>query len=228
MGIIFFLLKTLYMPVVQHFKTIYVLSSLKISYPTIKLVGRVNVSNVNLSKYNYLALHVTLINVTMGNYTYVGEGSWLQNVTVGKYSCIGPHVKIGQGNHPAKEFISIHPIFYSVSAQSGISYTDKQQFNEYEPVFIGHDVWIGANAIIKGGLTIGNGAIVASGSVVTKDVPPYAVVGGVPAKVIKYRFSDDEINKLIALDWWDKDEAWLKLKSQQMISIKNIDELMQG
>ncbi len=74
---------------------------------------------------------------------------------------------------------------------------------------IGNDVWIGANVLILDGVTIGNGAIIAAGAVVTKDVPPYAVVGGVPAKIIKYRFNKEEIDFLEQLKWWEKDEKWL-------------------
>lgn len=79
-----------------------------------------------------------------------------------------------------------------------------------ERVFIGNDVWVGSHVLVKGGVHIGNGACVAAGAVVVKDVPPYAIVGGVPAKVIRYRFSPEIIQRLLELEWWNMDEEMLK------------------
>jgi len=93
----------------------------------------------------------------------------------------------------------------------------------YSSPIIGNDVWIGANAIILQGVTIGDGAIVAAGAVVTKDVPPYAIVGGVPAKVIKYRFPDSTIVKLLEIKWWDKPEEWI-LENVEKFS--NVDDFI--
>jgi acetyltransferase-like isoleucine patch superfamily enzyme len=150
----------------------------------------------------------------------------MQNVSVGKFTCIGPDVYIGLGSHPTSEFISIHPVFYSRLAQAGgISFADKQYFEEYSNTEIGNDVWIGAGVIIPGGVKVGDGAVVASGAVVTKDVPPYAIVGGVPAKIIRMRFNDDDIQALRALLWWDKDESFLRKNYKLMHKIENLSEL---
>jgi tetrahydrodipicolinate N-succinyltransferase len=91
-----------------------------------------------------------------------------------------------------------------------MTFADKNSFDEDQTTFIGHDVWIGANAYVKDGVNIGNGAIVAAGSVVTRDVPPFAIVGGVPAKCIRLRFSEEQIDKLLELKWWDWTEADLR------------------
>ena len=109
-------------------------------------------------------------------------------------------VRIGLPEHPVN-MVSTSPKIYRNIKLKDIK-------DVYFPPIIGNDVWIGANAIILQGVTIGDGAIIAAGAVVTKDVPPYAIVGGVPAKVIKYRFSDDVILKLLEIKWWDKPEEW--------------------
>lgn len=93
---------------------------------------------------------------------------------------------------------------------------------------IGNDVWIGANAIILQGVTIGDGAIIAAGAVVTKDVPPYAIVGGVPAKVIKYRFSDEVILKLLQIKWWDKPEEWIIQKLEKFTDVSGFVKFVEG
>jgi serine acetyltransferase len=93
-------------------------------------------------------------------------------------------------------------------------------------IIIENDVWIGAKATIMSGVRIGNGAIVAAGSVVSKDVPPYAIVAGNPAKVVKYRFSDEQIKKLLSIAWWNWDEQKIKDNAMTMWS-NNIDEFIE-
>lgn len=167
-----------------------------------------------------------MINSELGDFSYVGEDTLIQNVKIGKYTCIGPSVKIGLGNHPVKDFISIHPVFYSLAAQAAdITFADRQYFTEYTPSEIGNDVWIGANVVIPGGIKVGNGAVIASGAVVTKDVPAYAIVGGIPAAVIRYRFSTEEIERLQQWQWWNKDPQWLKEHFKDMHAISNLQSL---
>ncbi len=169
------------------------------------------VKNCKFNNYNTIYKYARLRDSEFGNFSYVARNSQIYNTKVGKYTCIGPNVSSGMGAHPAAEFVSTHPLFYSTLGQSsGLVIVDKTLFEEFPLTEIGNDVWIGNNAIIKYGVKIGDGAIIGSGAVVTKDVEPYSIVGGVPAKIIKYRFSQDQIEFLQNYKWWDKDLEWIK------------------
>jgi chloramphenicol O-acetyltransferase type B len=144
-----------------------------------------------------------LNNCNIGNYSYIGQKSFVQNTTIGRYCSIANDVCIGLGAHP-KDFFSTSPLFYRVKNTFKMNIIDYDlNFDEYIPIIIGNDVWIGTRAIIMDGVTIGDGAIVAANAVVTKDVPPYAIVAGVPAKIISYRFEQEKISSLLILKWWD-------------------------
>ena len=155
----------------------------------------------------------------LGFATYVGCDSEILYTKIGRYSCIGPNVKIIYGHHPVS-FVSVHPAFYSLRKQSGFTYVQKSKFEEFRYanedylVCIGNDVWIGDGAKIMEGIQIGDGAIVAAGALVTKDVEPYTVVGGVPARKIKQRFEQSTIEKLLKLSWWDKGEDWIRAHAE--------------
>lgn len=153
---------------------------------------------------------VKLTNVSVGDFTYITSDTHISNAKIGKFCSIGSSCRIGLGKHPTNKFVSSHPIFYSTAEQSGRTFSDKNYFNEFAEVTIGHDVWIGANAVVLDGLKIGDGAIIGAGSVVTKNVPDFSIVGGVPAKLIRYRFLNKEIKFLKIFKWWNKDEEWLK------------------
>jgi len=150
-------------------------------------------------------------NVEVGPYTYICNGCSLSNTRIGKFCSIAPAVSSGIGKHPTTEFISTYPAFFSENnIGCGVSFVEEQLYEEHTPVIVGNDVWIGLRAILLNGVTIGNGAIIAAGAIVTKDVPAYAIVGGVPAKIISYRFSPEQIEFLENFRWWDKDLAWIK------------------
>ena len=130
------------------------------------------------------------------------------------------------GGHNTNQ-ISTSPIFTEARNGTKYQWTDKDvNAAPMRKAIVGNDVLIGSHALILGGVTIGNGAVVAAGAVVTKDVPPYAVVGGVPAKVIKYRFSQDVIDKLLEMQWWDWPEERLKQSMPMFQSSElNLDAL---
>ena len=140
---------------------------------------------------------------TIGNYTYICRNALIQNTTIGNYCSISHEFICGLGAHPLDMF-STSPLFYRVKNTFGLSVVQQDSdFKEYKPIIIGNDVWIGARVTIMDGVSVGNGAVSASGAVVTKDVPPYAIVGGVPAKVIRYRASESKIMEYSELHWWD-------------------------
>lgn len=150
-----------------------------------------------------------IYNSKVGRHSYISEGGRLFNTSIGRYCSIGPNVIFGHGKHPI-EFISTSPIFYSPIKQTGSSFIEKGSFQEFPEIIVGNDIWVGANCYIKYGIKIGDGAVVGAGSVVTKDVPPYAIVGGVPAKIIKYRFPEEVVSKLKIINWWDWSDTELK------------------
>lgn len=161
-------------------------------------------NKVSMGKSVAILDRVELDQVTLGDFSYVSNHSRLVNVTVGNFCSIGPYVQIGLGTHPSKIFVSTYPAFYSDKTTGcPLAFRKDKIFDDsVPPTVLGNDVWIGSNAIIPGGISIGSGAIVAAGSVVVKDVPPYAIVGGNPAQVIKYRFTEEQILLLLESEWW--------------------------
>lgn len=146
----------------------------------------------------------------IGSFTYVAKSSEILGANIGKFCSIGPEVWIGLGKHPS-DFISTSPVFYSASKkQLGFSFTDKQLYEEYKKCIIGNDVWIGARVMILDGVTIGDGAIIAANSVVSKDVEPYTIVGGSPARLIRPRFDELTTSKLLTSAWWNWDSVKIK------------------
>jgi len=169
---------------------------------------------VNLSTefegYNKIDKKVNLANSFVGLGTYIAPRSVLPSTIIGRFCSIAPNVEIITGGHPAS-FVSTHPAFFSTNKQAGFSFVHHTLFEENRyvdkekkiSVKIGNDVWIGYGAKILEGILIGDGAIIAAGALITKDVPPYAIYGGVPAKLIKFRFPKDQIDSLLNIKWWE-------------------------
>lgn len=136
----------------------------------------------------------------MNDLSYIGDYSVVINSRIGKFSSISWGVTIGPEDHDYRKITS-HSFLYSTKA---FTLVDKKKYSPFErDCVIGNDVWIGCNATILRGVTIGDGAVIGANSLVNKDVPPYAIVGGTPARVLKYRFADDIIKRLLTIKWWD-------------------------
>ncbi len=174
----------------------------------LKLPLSYNIQNTKFGKNNYIGENVTINNSSMDDYSYINMNSIIRNTVIGKFCSIGSNVQIVLGKHPI-DFVSIHPAFYS-NNKFFTTFSDKNYLNEYDKVEIGNDVWIAEGVVIPGGITIGNGAIVMARAVVTKNVEPFSIVGGIPARHIKYRFEKDIADKLNAIEWWNWEESFLK------------------
>lgn len=149
----------------------------------------------------------SFIDSVMDEYSFCGYDCEIIHTKIGKFTSIANNVKIGGGMHPI-DWVSTSPVFYE--GRDSVTYKfSKHSRTKIKTTLIGNDVWIGEGVIIKQGVKIGDGAVVGMGSVVTKDVLPYAIVGGVPAKLIKYRFDSKRIEQLRDSKWWDLDNDTL-------------------
>jgi|GEM_PF-770777 Acetyltransferase (isoleucine patch superfamily) len=188
------------------------------------LEPNVELFNAALADHVQLQRQVSATDVRIGRFTYVGRQAYLNLVTVGAFSSIGPAVLAGLGEHPS-DLGSTSPALYSTRGQCGGSFAQAECFPERRPIVIGNDVWLGARVFVRDGLTIGDGAIVAAGAVVTRDVPPYAIVGGTPARIIRFRFPEEIVARLLALAWWSWSDARLR-EAQPLLASRNIEAFL--
>ena len=172
-------------------------------------------------------------NMGLGSYIY---GNTNLNADIGRFTSIGPNVRCINATHPFKApFVTTSPHFFSLDKSktpNGETFAKRQLFKEFRfydenrmiDVNIGNDCWIGSDVTFIGGVNIGDGAVVLAKAVVTKDVPPYAIVGGIPAKVIDYRYDEDTISFLQKIKWWENKKEWFYQNWELLSDINKIKE----
>lgn len=181
--------------------------------------------------YNTLSHH-SYFSGELGYASYIGAHSVVEG-KIGRFCSIAEGVTFLGKTHPVRQFVSTHPCFYSLKRQGGFTYATQQLFDE-EPkvngsrysVEVGNDVYIGYGATVIVPCKIGNGSVVAAGAVVTSNVPDYAIVGGVPAKVIGYRFSDEQIAFLEEIQWWNQSQQRLQQNAPFFTSVEKLKEVL--
>ena len=182
-----------------------------ISYIISRIMTRLSLKSIRNSKIDKKAKligKVSVINSQIGRYTYISNNSAVINTEIGSFCSIASGCSIGGASHPS-DWMSTSPVFHS-GRNVFMKNFSSHPFNPYKKSIIGNDVWLGLRVFVKAGVKIGDGAIIGMGSIVTKDVPPYEIWAGNPARKISDRFDNETKEKLLALNWWELDEKNLK------------------
>lgn len=207
-----------------------IISKSAILYKDVKIVKSVvgdfstigdnsNLVNCNISNYVAINRNCVLDHSDMGTGSYINQNTTLKNVIIGKFCCISWNVCLYGGS--SHNYLA--PSMYTAYHWKHIFGNTKDVTTEKKKSIIGNDVWIGNGAIIINAVSIGDGSIIGAGTVVTKDVPPYSVVVGVPGKVIKKRFDDKTIERLLDIKWWDWPHDIIS-QHEEILRIKPISE----
>lgn len=183
---------------------------MSIKYLFSKLILKAQVPAIKdseLDPTSHVAAQSSLNRVTLGRYSDIGYNCTIVETTLGCFCSLGANIRIGGASHPM-DWISTSQVFVDRKDSINRKFSP-HTYDSFCPTVIGNDVWIGDNALIKAGVVIGTGAVIGMGAVVTKDVPDYAIVAGNPARVIRFRFDESTIRRLLKSQWWEMDEESL-------------------
>lgn len=194
-----------------------------------KVLNPPAVRTSTIDKSSKICSASNIINVEMGKYSYIGNNCTVVNASIGSFCSIADYCSIGLARHPI-EWVSTSSVFHEGRNILSKNFSN-HRLKEQERILIGNDVWIGSMSLIKEGVQVGNGAVIGMGSVVTKNVDPYTIVAGNPAKPIRKRFDHEVIEKIESTIWWDLKDSDLKEVSKYINDLdgffKTIDQIKQ-
>lgn len=192
-------------------------------YPGVRFGYRASVHQSELDPQVGLGDETVILRSSIGRYSYLGPRCIVANSKIGQFCSIAADVAIGSGSHPLDRNAAVHPIFYLHRPDLGWDLVSRDGFEEFQTTTIGSDVWIGTKVVIRDGVTIGHGAVVGAGAVVTRDLEPYGIYAGVPARLVRYRFDENTRSRLLRLAWWNREMNWIR---QNAGNFADVDRLL--